>query len=55
MDFFNNMNLSLAEKAALDAGLFRMYILSPLLYYGFYRALMWLANHTIEKCTKAGR
>ena len=55
MDFFNYMDLSSIDKVALDAGLFRMYILGPLLYYGFYRALMWLANHTIEKYTKEDR
>ncbi|MEI7668109.1 MAG: hypothetical protein WCI62_03890 [Erysipelotrichaceae bacterium] len=49
MTFFDNMVLSPEVKTALDWGVFRMYILGPLAYYGVYRALMSLANHTIRK------
>lgn len=52
MTFFDSMFLSLETKTALDWGLFQRYLLGPALYYGVYRVLMAMADHTIRKYTK---
>lgn len=49
MTCFNEMTLTPEIKQALDWGLLRMYVLGPLVYYGIYRALKWLADRTIAK------